>query len=140
MSVISRLRFGVPALALVALLVLVALHFDCVRPGGDTHVHPTMTSGDVVSAASAVGHLDLGLHVPGDDCCSHAAHCVLKSALPANPQKTMLLGLVLFLAMVALAAISAAGSIALAVRGPPLPAPTALTGRGILTRLCIDRR
>ncbi|MFI7190045.1 hypothetical protein ACIBQ0_09950 [Nocardia nova] len=139
MSAISRLRFGVPALALVAALVLVALHFDCVRPGGDAHMHPAVTAGQS-SAVGAGGHVDLGLHVPGDDCCSHQAHCVLKSALPTNLQKTMFLGLVLFLAIVALAAVSVAGSIALAVRGPPPAAPMALTGRRILTRLCIARR
>lgn len=139
MSAAARLRLGAPAVALVALLVLVALHFDCVRPGGDTHMHPAMTIGDVAAAPSA-GHLDLGLHVPGDDCCTHEAHCVLKSALPTNPQKTMLIGLVLFLAIVAMAAVSVSGAIALVGRGPPSATPTALTGRGILTRLCIARR
>lgn len=138
MSAIVRFRLVAPVLAFVALLVLVALHFDCVLPG-DTHMHSTMTTGDV-TATGAAGHADGGLHVPGDDYCSHEAHCVLQSVLPADPQKTIRFGLVLLLAMAALAVVSVAASSGLVVRGPPPAAPTALTGRGILTRLCIARR
>ncbi|PPJ36551.1 hypothetical protein C5E45_19190 [Nocardia nova] len=59
--------------------------------------------------------------------------------MPANPQKTMLLGLVLFLAIAALAAVSVVASTDLAGRGPPTAVSSVLGGRGILTRLCIAR-
>lgn len=142
---------------LIALLVVAAIA-DCVLLRGEGHPHtairvaPSVPAAnpnpnpDAVAVAVAHGHpvtvhaitVVKGLSGAAEDCGPHLWHC-LKSALPTeSTAQIAVLSPLLLLAF--LLPVLAAAAAAATERGPPGPSSVIVSGRMLLTRLCIARR
>ncbi|UGT43149.1 hypothetical protein LTV02_07095 [Nocardia yamanashiensis] len=136
---------------LIALLVVAAIA-DCVLLRGESHPHTAIRVAPSVPAASPTppavvhGHpatvhaitVVKGLSGAAEDCGPHLWHC-LKSALPTESTAQIAV-LSPWVLLAFLLPVLAAAAAAATERGPPGPWSAVVSGRMLLTRLCIARR
>ncbi|MEV6066494.1 hypothetical protein AB0L82_08090 [Nocardia sp. NPDC052001] len=138
----ARLRPSVVLTALLAaVLLLVAVAADCTLSHRDGHHHGSTPLAEEAIAPAAFVHLPGEFRSPAAqvvDCGPHQEHC-LKVSLPATPEISH--SQLMLLIAAALAVLGAARSSgADSGRGPPNPVFSVVSGRMLLTRLCIARR
>ncbi|WP_280244819.1 hypothetical protein [Nocardia abscessus] len=147
MKLIGWLRPGGLALALLAAALLMAPLMHCTLLDADEHSHgPAQHSHEAAApitalVASAVeGTPHAIADVGGRHGAPHAVHCFVTPALPAGGGSLVPLQLILFAlaAVIVVAAVYRVGPGG--VRGPPVAAVPIVSGKSLLTRICIARR
>ncbi|MEV5832603.1 hypothetical protein [Nocardia sp. NPDC052112] len=147
MKFVGCLRAGGLALALLAAALLMAPLLHCTLLDADEHSHATaqhshesaspitaLGASTVAAPSRAIADTDGRYGVP------HDIHCFVNPALPVGGGSLAPLLLVLFVlaAAIVVATVHWAGSGG--IRGPPVAAVPAVSGRVLLTHLCIARR
>ncbi|WP_433715993.1 hypothetical protein ACQP2U_19685 [Nocardia sp. CA-084685] len=140
----GRLRLAGLALALLAAGLLIAPLLHCTLRAAGGHSHGTGEHSHQTTTAlfaSAVGDAAHAIADPGEHHgAPHDAHCVVTVALPvsAGGLVPLLSYLFMLVAAVIFAPVYRLGSGG--VRGPPAAAVPIVSGRALLTRICIARR
>ncbi|MEV6135917.1 hypothetical protein AB0L63_07610 [Nocardia sp. NPDC051990] len=147
MKLTGRFRPAAWALGLLAAALLIASLLHCTLLAADHHAHGTaqhphaaappitaLVASAVDGSAHAIADLDEHHGAP------HAVHCFHTPALPATAGSLVPLLLVLFALVTTM--VAAAGYLldSGGVRGPPVAARHVVSGRVLLTRICIARR
>ncbi|MGK8523884.1 hypothetical protein ACRS6B_21110 [Nocardia asteroides] len=147
MRLIGWLRHGGIALGLLAAALLMAPLAHCALLGSGDHAHPaaahshaaaTPFTTALVSALDDHSHVIAGL--AGHHGVPHAVHCAVTPALPVGGGSSVP-PLLLLLVLTAIVVVAAAYHLSSGtVRGPPVAAVPIVSGRVLLTRICIARR
>ncbi|MBF6301964.1 hypothetical protein IU459_31115 [Nocardia amamiensis] len=108
--------------------------------GAHHHTHDAATPITALVAAALDGTSHTLADIGGRHGSPHAVHCAVAPALPAGGGSFVPLQLLLFVlvAVMVVAAVYRVGPGG--VRGPPVAAVPIVSGRVLLTRICIARR
>lgn len=143
MKLVGWLRLGGLALALLAAALLMHCTLtdaDEHHHGAAQHTHDAATPITALVAAAVDGTSHALADIGGRHGSPHAVHCAVTPALPAGGGSFVPLQLLLFVlvAVMVVAAVYRVGPGG--VRGPPVAAVPIVSGRVLLTRICIARR
>ncbi|MBB5911359.1 hypothetical protein BJY24_000226 [Nocardia transvalensis] len=135
----ARSRFAGPLLLLVAVLALVVPLVNCSAATAATHEHTTIPTRIAAPADGGAALWHCVRHPADTGCLNHLGHCVPDTVLPGDRDKAAPRAV----ATLALAVLRPAAVSAPPVerpRGPPASRVPAVSGRDVLTHLCIARR
>ncbi|UGT67847.1 hypothetical protein LTT66_32485 [Nocardia gipuzkoensis] len=147
MKLIGWLRLGGLTLALLAAALLMAPLMHCTlldagehHHGAAAHSHDAATPITALVAAAVDGTSHVLADAGGRHGAPHAVHCAITPALPAGGGSFVPLQLLLFVLVVGMVVAAVYRVCPGGVRGPPVAAVPVVSGRVLLTRICIARR